>query len=248
MIGICDHAFSSVITFLALTEAPAESLYSQVFNSDFCGAASRLKHRAQSRRGVRSARDQRPVVEVEKDLRQVSSVIALEREGRAALGRHQPQPQRTDARRRGLGAIQNLGPNLDRIPGETRVCMRPAVEPGDHLRVRQTIETERPRQRNHVPAIDQPLAILAVGGVEMHLGGVLPQARGEHVLGLLDGHPVDVVDLLSDRVIAPAVRLSGEGEIIVCEVEPLGDHQILGRQNLFQLGQHRLGRGRVECC
>ena len=46
----------------------------------------------------------------------------------------------------------------------------------------------------------------------MHFGRVLPQARGHHVLGLFDRDAVNVVDLFTHGVVAPAVRLSGLGE------------------------------------
>ena len=35
----------------------------------------------------------------------------------------------------------------------------------------------------------------------MDLGGVLVESRGDLVLGLLDGHAVDMVDLLADGVV-----------------------------------------------
>ena len=66
-------------------------------------------------------------------------------------------------------------------------------------------------------AVDQaPAEAGVLGGqpVEMHLGGVLEQARGDLVLGLLDGHAVDVVDLLTDRVIREAVRAAGEVGVV----------------------------------
>jgi hypothetical protein len=62
-----------------------------------------------------------------------------------------------------------------------------------------------------MPAIDQPLPVGPVGRVEMHLGGVLPQPRGQHMLGLFDGDAIDMVDHLADLVVAPAVRLAGRG-------------------------------------
>jgi hypothetical protein len=104
--------------------------------------------------------------------------------------------------------------------------MAAAVERDDHLRIRQPVERQRARQADDMPAIDQPPAILARGGVEMHLGGVLPEPGGQHVLGLLDGHAVDMVDHLAHRVVAPAVRLSGQGEIVAGEIQPRGDGQI----------------------
>ncbi len=48
----------------------------------------------------------------------------------------------------------------------------------------------------------------------MHLRGVLVQAGGELVLGFLDGHAVDMVDLLANLVIAPAMAAPGERVVI----------------------------------
>ena len=35
-----------------------------------------------------------------------------------------------------------------------------------------------------------------------------------------------MVDHLAHRVIAPAMRLTSQGEIVIGEIQPLGDHQI----------------------
>ncbi len=91
--------------------------------------------------------------------------------------------------------------------------------------------------------IDQPLAILAVRGIEMDLGGVLPQARGQHMLGLFDGDAIDMVDHLAHRIIAPAVRLARQLEIVAGEIQPRWHHQIRRRDRPRKLGDHRLGRG-----
>jgi len=63
-----------------------------------------------------------------------------------------------------------------------------------------------------VAAIDQAAAEAALCLfvlVEMHLRGVLVEAGRELVLGLLDGHRVDVVDLFANLVVAPAVAAAG---------------------------------------
>ena len=48
----------------------------------------------------------------------------------------------------------------------------------------------------------------------MHLRGVLVEPGREHVLGLLDRHAVDMVDLLAGRIVAEAMRRAGEREIV----------------------------------
>ena len=58
-------------------------------------------------------------------------------------------------------------------------------------------------------AIDQPAAeaALALGElVEVHARGVLIEPRRDLVLGFLDRHAVDMVDLLADLVVAEAMR------------------------------------------
>src|ERR1700722_9656756 len=95
--------------------------------------------------------------------------------------------------------------------------MAPAVDRGDVKGVGEAIEAQRARQRNDVPAIDQPVpetALALAELIEMDLGAVLKQARRDLMLGLLDGDAVDVVDLLADGIIAPAMRRTGERKII----------------------------------
>jgi hypothetical protein len=97
-----------------------------------------------------------------------------------------------------------------------------------------------------VAAIDQALAVLARGGVEMGLGRVLPQARGHHVLGFLDGHAVHVVDHLAHLVVRQAVRLTGLGEVVGGEIQTAGDHQHVGGTTGREVRHDRCGCGRVE--
>ena len=80
----------------------------------------------------------------------------------------------------------------------------------------------------------------------MHLGGVLPQAGGDHMLGLLDRHAIHMVDRLADLVIAPAMRRTGQGEIVVAEIQPLGHHQLIRAQRRGQVRHHRFGRRRAD--
>ena len=90
-------------------------------------------------------------------------------------------------------------------------------------------------------AIDEPLAIGAERRVKMYLGGVLPKPRGEHMLGFLDRHTVNMVDLLTNGVVAPAVRLACKGKVIARKVQALGDHQIFGRDHTRKLRHMCLG-------
>ena len=81
----------------------------------------------------------------------------------------------------------------------------------------EPVEAQSPRQRDHVAAIDEALAEAAVTGrecVEMHLRGVLEQARRDLMLCLFDRHAVDVIDLLANRIVGPAMGRAGESEII----------------------------------
>src|SRR5512145_3260984 len=55
--------------------------------------------------------------------------------------------------------------------------------------------------------------------VEMHPCGVLEQAGGKLMLGLLDGLAVDMIDLVAHRVIAPAPWRAGERVVVTFEVE-----------------------------
>ena len=124
--------------------------------------------------------------------------------------------------------------------------MGAAVQRHDHLRIGQTVEGQRAGHADHMAAIDQPLAILAEGGVKMHLGGILPQPGGNHVLGLLDGDAIDMVDLLAHRIIAPTMRLACKAKVIAAEIQPFGDHKILRAQRLFQRRHHRIWCGNVK--
>ena len=79
----------------------------------------------------------------------------------------------------------------------------------------------------------------------MHLGRVLPEAGGHHVFGLFDRHAVDVVNGFADLVVAEAVRLTRQREIIVGKAEPLGHDQRLGRYHRYQVRHHGFGGGGI---
>ena len=62
----------------------------------------------------------------------------------------------------------------------------------------------------------------------MHLGRVLPQTGGQHVLCLLDGDAIDVVDDLAHRVIAQPMWFARQRKIVACEIQAGRDDQIAG--------------------
>ena len=75
--------------------------------------------------------------------------------------------------------------------------MPAAVDRGDMERVGEAVEAQRAGERDDVAAVDEPPAeppLTLAQLVEMDLGRVLVEAGRDHVLGLLDGHPVDMVD------------------------------------------------------
>ena len=148
--------------------------------------------------------------------------------GRRVFHRDQTQADRADAGRVGIGLVQHLRPGADGIAGKAGVGMGARVQRHDHLRIGQPVERQRARKADDMAAIDQAAAILAVGGVKMHFGGVLPQTGGEHMLGLFNRDAIDMVDLFADCVVAPTVRFTRQGEIVVGEIEAFGDDQAVG--------------------
>src|ERR1700720_1834539 len=81
--------------------------------------------------------------------------------------------------------------------------------------------------------------------VEMNLRGVLVKACRELMLGLLDRHPVEMIDLLAHLVVSPAIRTARKCRVISSTVEvrqssPKGG----GFDHLFQLWHmRRVGGG-----
>ena len=55
--------------------------------------------------------------------------------------------------------------------------------------------------------------------VEMHPRRVLEEARGELMLGLLDGLAVDMVYSVADLIVAPALRRTGKRVVVSAELQ-----------------------------
>ena len=173
-------------------------------------AATRRSH-ARGRALTFSARHQRPVIEIENDGRVVIVALPERKIGaRFVLGGDGAQPQRADVGAAGqCGAGQHLGPGKHRVAGKQRRHMPPAVDCRDMKGIGQAVEGQRPRQRDDMPAIDQPAAEASFGlgeQVEMDPGIVLIEPGGDLMLRLLDRHPVDMIDLFADAIIGEAVR------------------------------------------
>src|SRR6266704_1598815 len=85
--------------------------------------------------------------------------------------------------------------------------MPAAIDRSDMKGIGEAIERQRARQRNDMPAVDQPPAEAALALdelVEMNARGVLIEPRRDLVLGFLDRHAVDMIDSLADFIIAEA--------------------------------------------
>ena len=121
-----------------------------------------------------------------------------------------------------IGLLQHLGPGIHSVPREAGCDVAAAVDGGDVEGIAETVERQRAGQRNDDATVDDALAETALGLgmlVEMHLGGVLIKTRGELVLGLLDGHAVDMVNFLANLVVAPAIGGAGKIEIIAARLD-----------------------------
>jgi len=98
-----------------------------------------------------------------------------------------------------------------------------AVQPKDMEGIGEPIKAQAPRDRDDVPTIDEPSPEPAFALdmlIEMNARGVLEQPRGELMLGLLDGLAVDMIDLVADLIIAPALGRTGERIIVGAELQP----------------------------
>src|SRR5712672_1715611 len=83
--------------------------------------------------------------------------------------------------------------------------------------VGEPIEGQRPRERNHMAAINQPAAeaALALGELlEVKASGVLIEPGRDLVFGLLDRHAVAMIDLLAGLIVGIAPCASGERIIV----------------------------------
>src|SRR3982074_2515165 len=86
----------------------------------------------------------------------------------------------------------------------------------------EAVERQRARERDHVPAIDQPPleAPLRLDElVEVNARSILIQSRGELMLSLLDRPAIDMVDLFADLIVAPTTRAAGKAIIISVSLE-----------------------------
>src|SRR5437763_710604 len=87
--------------------------------------------------------------------------------------------------------------------------------------------------------------------VEMYLGGVLVKAGGDLVLGLLQCHGVGVIDLLDNRVVAPAVRRAGPRELVggldseARAVESRVERDVARRDRTGRRVRERLAEGEI---
>ena len=119
----------------------------------------------------------------------------------------------TSSRPGSVRGLDDFAPREQRIAGEERRDMPAAVDRRDMEGVGEAVETERPGERDHMPAIDEPppeapLALAEL--VEMHLGGVLIEPGRRLVLGLLDGDAVDMVDALAGAIVLEPIGRPAE--------------------------------------
>ena len=139
--------------------------------------------------------------------------------------------------------FQNFAPGIDRIAGENGRDMPSAVDGGNPEGVGQPVEAQCAGQADDVAAVDYPLTeapILFGMLVKVHLGGILIEPRGDHVVALLHGHGVNMVDLFTGFIIIPEVGTARQPCIVAGEVEPLRHDQISARNGFRQLRHDRL--------
>src|SRR5258708_453849 len=164
------------------------------------------------------------------------------------LGGDRAQAQRADIAPPGeLGLGEHFAPGIERAAAKGRRDVAAAVERGDAERIAEPVEAERARQADDMAAIDEaaaeaPLALAVL--VEMDLGAVLVEPRRHRVLGLLDGHAVDMIDALALGVVAPAMRRPGQHAVVAREVESLRHDQRLRRYSVGELRYARRRRRR----
>src|SRR5689334_9600823 len=96
-----------------------------------------------------------------------------------------------------------------------------------------------------MPAIDQPAAKAALCFaelVEMNLGGVLIETRRQHMLGLFDGHTIDMIDALAFPIVIETVTRARK-RIIPHFAGDFGtaSAEIGGQHSLGQVGGLRSG-------
>ncbi len=95
--------------------------------------------------------------------------------------------------------------------------MAAAVDGGDVEGIGEAVERQRARERNHVAAIDQPVAepaLLGAEQIEMDARRVLIEPGRDHMLGFFDGDAVDMIDALADLIIAVAILAAGQRHVV----------------------------------
>ena len=100
--------------------------------------------------------------------------------------------------------------------------MPPAIDGRNKRAVGKSVEGERARQAHHMAAIDDPFAEptrLLQDGVKMPLGCILVEPRCDLVLGLFDGHSINMIDLLADLVIFKEMPAPGKNCVVAREIQ-----------------------------
>ena len=91
---------------------------------------------------------------------------------------------------------------------------------------------------NQPPAKPRPLRARRV---EMHPRGVLIQPRRQLMLGLLDGHPIDMIDPLAHDIIIPNVGRAGPGHTIGRGVQTNGHDEFASWNVIGKARDYRFG-------
>ena len=143
----------------------------------------------------------------------------------------------TSSRLRQRRGLHNFAPGEQSVAGEQRRDMPAAVDRRDMEGVGEAVETQGARERDHVPAVDEPPAeaSLALAElVEMHLGGVLIEPGRRLVLGLFDGDAVDMIDPFAGSVVLEPIGRPAELSVEGGAVDPR-----TGRPRLVDVNRSR---------
>lgn len=157
------------------------------------------------------ARHQHRIVEVEQDAGVVAAIGGLAGKTGAGLilGRDATWAQRSQivaSRQREL--VDHFRPGVDGIAGKGRHDTSATIDRGNPEGIGQAVERQRTRETDDVSAIDEAAAkATSLLGllIEVYPRGILVQAGDHHVLALLVGHAVNMIDALPHLIIAPQV-------------------------------------------